>query len=179
VRDSQTIIASKNKDHIQMTAIERIERIIRSFSEKELTIAFAESCTGGFLSHMITNVSGSSNIFDRGVVSYSNQAKIEILKVEQKIIEEHGAVSRPVAFQMADNIRKISKVNIGIGVTGIAGPTGGTPQKPVGLVYIGFSTNIDGKIDTQVDKHIFKTSRVGFKKRVLGTVLSFLERFTN
>ncbi|MGV9172271.1 MAG: CinA family protein [Promethearchaeia archaeon] len=149
-----------------MTVIERIERIIKRFPEKNLTIAFAESCTGGFLSHMITNVSGSSKVYDRGVVSYSNQAKIEILNVDPEIIEQHGAVSREVAFQMANNIRDISEVNIGIGVTGIAGPTGGTPEKPVGLVYIGYSVQKNGDINTHVDRYVFKTSRIGFKKKV-------------
>lgn len=160
-----------------MSSIERIEKIIEQFSEKNLTIAFAESCTGGFLSHMITNVSGSSKIFDRAVVSYSNQAKIEILKIDPKALKEYGAVSKPVAFQMAQNIRKISGVNIGVGVTGIAGPTGGTLEKPVGLVYIGFSTEINNETETHVDRYVFKTSRIGFKKEVLKKVISFLEDF--
>ncbi|MFO8020563.1 MAG: CinA family protein [Promethearchaeia archaeon] len=160
-----------------MTVLDGIERIIEQFSQQNLTIAFAESCTGGFLSHMITNVSGSSMVFDRGVVSYSNQAKMEILNVNSESIEKNGAVSRSVAYQMANNIRDLSHVNIGIGVTGIAGPTGGTPEKPVGLVFIGFSTQIKNDINTFVDRYVFKTSRIGFKKKVLRKVLSFLEEF--
>jgi nicotinamide-nucleotide amidase len=153
--------------------LERIRRIIENFSANNLKIAFAESCTGGYLSHMITNVSGSSEIFDRGIVSYSNAAKIEILKVEKEEIKKRGAVSEPVAFQMAKNIRIFSNVDIGIGVTGIAGPTGGTPDKPVGLVYIGYST----KKETDVKRHIFDTSRLGFKEKVLEEVLDYLENF--
>ncbi|MFX0145568.1 MAG: CinA family protein, partial [Candidatus Hodarchaeota archaeon] len=123
-----------------MDILERISKIIKDFSNKNIKIAIAESCTGGFVSHMFTNISGASNVFERGVVCYSNQAKIDLVNVDPKIIESHGAVSEPVALQLANNIRKLSNVNIGIGISGIAGPTGGTPEKPVGLVYIGFST---------------------------------------
>ena len=156
-----------------MEILDRIKIIIDRFTEKNIRIALAESCTGGYISHMITNISGSSKVFDRGVVSYSNLAKIEILGVNSDDIKEYGAVSKPVAEQMAEKIRLGAKVDIGIGVTGIAGPTGATPEKPLGLVYIGFST----ENKTFVDKYIFKTDRINFKKLVLGKIIDFLENF--
>lgn len=103
-------------------------------------ISIAESCTGGLISHRITNVSGSSDYFESGFVSYSNEAKIEILKVPEEVIKLHGAVSSQTAKAMAVGIRMLRKTDIGVGVTGIAGPTGGTATKPVGLVYIALST---------------------------------------
>lgn len=105
----------------------------------EKTIAVAESCTGGMIGARLTNISGSSKYFERGVVSYSNQAKTEVLHVPQVIIEKHGAVSEEVAILMAEGVRKLAKTDYGLSVTGIAGPTGGTPQKPVGLVFVGFA----------------------------------------
>ena len=156
-----------------MVILERIKQIIQRFSERNVSIAVAESCTGGYISHMMTNVSGSSKFFERGVVSYSNRAKIDMLGVNPEDIEEYGAVSEPVANQMANNIRQRSDVDIGIGVTGIAGPTGGTTEKPVGLVYIGYST----EYKDVVKKYIFKTDRISFKKLVLQKILEFLEDF--
>ncbi|MEJ2248935.1 MAG: CinA family protein, partial [Candidatus Lokiarchaeota archaeon] len=138
---------------------------------KNLRIACAESCTGGYLCHMITNISGASNIFERGIVCYSNQAKMDLLNVNQEDLESYGAVSEPVGRQLAANVKTLANVDIGIGITGIAGPTGGTPEKPIGLVYIGYST----KSDTWVDKHNFNTDRIGFKKKVLEKVIHFLE----
>ena len=154
-----------------MNSLDRIKNIIENFSKRNLWIATAESCTGGYIAHMITNVSGASKVFERGIVCYSNEAKIEILKVDPKAIEEYGAVSEPVAWQLAHNVRKLSKVDIGVGITGIAGPTGGTKDKPVGLVYIGYSTDKE----TFVKKYVFKTDRISFKEKVLEEVISFLE----
>jgi len=122
---------------------------------------------------MITNFSGASKIFERGIVSYSNDAKIELLNVDTEIIQEFGAVSPQVAKILAENIRTISKVDIGIGITGIAGPLGGSKEKPVGLVYIGFST----ESDTIVEKRIFKTDRINFKKKVLDEIILMLEKY--
>ena len=110
-------------------------------------LAIAESCTGGYISHMFTNISGASNVFERGVVCYSNKSKVEVLNVDLISIEDAGAVSETVARQLAYNIRILSNVDIGIGITGIAGPTGGTKEKPVGLVYIGYSTKDEIKIE--------------------------------
>lgn len=155
-----------------MDVLERLERIIALFTKKNLKIAVAESCTGGYISHMITNISGASNVFERGIVCYSNQAKIDLVKVEQKTIEVYGAVSEEVVKQLASNIKKFSDVNIGIAVSGIAGPTGGTPEKPVGTVYIGFSTDEE----IVVKKFNLKSTRIEFKKMVLEKILDFLEQ---
>ena len=113
------------------------KKLVKILSKKKLKISFAESCTGGLLSSSITSISGSSTVFTIGLVTYSNQAKINILKVPKKIIIKHGAVSYESCLSMVKNLNKISKTNISVSITGIAGPNGGTKQKPVGLVYIG------------------------------------------
>ena len=133
--------------------LENVSRILR---EKSLKIATAESCTGGLIAHTITNISGSSEYFDRGFVTYSNEAKVELLNVSAKDLKENGAVSRIVAKSMAEGARKNSKADIGISTTGIAGPTGGTPEKPVGLVYIAVSNSQE----TIVKKFNFKGNRL-------------------
>jgi PncC family amidohydrolase len=101
-----------------------------------LTIATAESCTGGLLASRITDIPGSSDYFDRGLVTYSNAAKTELLGVPAETLAEHGAVSEPVALAMAEGVRRIAGADLGLGITGVAGPAGGTPEKPVGLVWI-------------------------------------------
>ena len=116
-----------------MDILKRIEKLIKDFSEQNLKISIAESCTGGFISHMFTNISGASKVFERGIVCYSNQAKIEMVNVDPTVIDKYGAVSENVVKQLAHNIRILSNVGIGIGISGIAGPTGGTPEKPVSL----------------------------------------------
>ncbi len=155
-----------------MDELERLEKIIENFTIKNLKIAIAESCTGGYVSHMITNISGASNVFERGIVCYSNQAKIDLLKVKPKSIEIHGAVSEKVVKQLAKNIKKLSNVEIGIGVSGIAGPTGGTPEKPVGTVFIGFSI----ESETEVKRFLFSANRIDFKKMVLEKIIDYLEQ---
>ena len=112
-------------------------QIINLLKRKKLKLAIAESCTGGMLSSAITSVSGSSKVFTIGFVTYSNQAKTGILKVPQKIIKKYGAVSVQCCLAMVDKLSKISKSTVCISITGIAGPKGGSKQKPVGLVYIG------------------------------------------
>lgn len=114
------------------------ETIAKILTERNLRIAVAESCTGGFISSRLTDISGSSNYFERGVVAYSNAAKVEILKVDEDSLQKFGAVSLEIAMQMAEGVRAISGADIGLSVTGILGPTGATFNKPVGLVYIGF-----------------------------------------
>jgi nicotinamide-nucleotide amidase len=99
-------------------------------------MATAESCSGGLLAHRLTNIPGSSDYFERGVVTYSNRAKTELLGVPEELIASQGAVSEPVAAAMAEGIRRVAGVDLGIGITGIAGPSGGSPEKPVGLVCI-------------------------------------------
>jgi nicotinamide-nucleotide amidase len=120
---------------------------------------------------MFTNISGASEVFERGIVCYSNQSKIDLLNINPKTIDEHGAVSEVVVQQLAKNIRMLSDVDIGIGISGIAGPTGGTLEKPVGLVFIGIST----KTETVVKKYNFKTDRLTFKEKVLEKIIQFLE----
>lgn len=117
-----------------------LNKIFLYFTSKNLSIATAESCTGGLIANTLTDLSGSSAYFDRGIVSYSNRAKIELLGISERMLVRYGAVSEQVARAMADGIRKISKVDIGMSTTGIAGPSGGSSDKPVGLVFIGIST---------------------------------------
>ena len=113
------------------------KKIISLIKRKKMKLAIAESCTGGMLSSAITSVSGSSKVFTMGLVTYSNQAKTSILKVPQKVIKKHGAVSVQCCLGMVNNLSKISKSKVCVSITGIAGPKGGSKQKPVGLVYIG------------------------------------------
>ena len=113
------------------------EKIFKLLKKKKLKMSVAESCTGGMLSSVITSVSGSSKVFTMGLVTYSNQSKNRLLKVPKQIIKKYGAVSVQCCFSMVNNLSKISKSNVAVSITGIAGPSGGTKQKPVGLVYIG------------------------------------------
>ena len=117
-----------------------------------MRISIAESCTGGLLSSAITSISGSSKVFTIGFVVYSNNSKINVLKVSKKIIKKYGAVSKQVCLAMVKNISKISKTSLSVSITGIAGPTGGTSRKPVGLVYIGIKK---GNL-IKVKKYLFK-----------------------
>ena len=112
-------------------------KLVKKLIQKKFKVSFAESCTGGLLSSTITSVSGSSKIFNLGLVAYSNKVKIDILKVPKKVITKYGAVSKECCLSMVKNLSKISKANISLSITGIAGPNGGTKLKPVGLVYIG------------------------------------------
>ena len=150
---------------------ERIRKIITIYTQNNIKLAIAESCTGGYVSHMITNISGASHVFERGIVCYSNQAKIDLLNVKPNSLEMHGAVSENIVNQLANNIRILADVDIGIGISGIAGPTGGTPEKPVGTVYVGFST----KKGTKVNRYNFEADRITFKKLVLVKIIDYLE----
>ena len=111
--------------------------LVKKLIKKKLKISFAESCTGGMLSSKITSIGGSSKVFGLGLITYSNQAKIKVLKINKNIINRYGAVSSECCRAMVVNLSKISKANINVSITGIAGPNGGSKQKPVGLVYIG------------------------------------------
>ena len=128
------------------------QKLVKLLSKKKLKISFAESCTGGLLSSSITSISGSSKVFTIGLVTYSNQSKISLLKVNKKTILKHGAVSYETCLSMVKNLSKISKTNISVSVTGVAGPKGGTKQKPVGLVYIGIKRGNK----TIIRKNLFK-----------------------
>ena len=132
-----------------------MKTLIKILTKKGFKIALAESCTGGLLASTITSISGASKIFNLGLVTYSNQAKIKILKVNSSIIRKYGAVSYECCYAMVNNLSKISKANINVSITGIAGPKGGTKQKPVGLVYIGVKKG--NKI--QINKYLFKSKK--------------------
>ena len=112
-------------------------KVFIKLKKKKLKISFAESCTGGMLSSIITSKNGSSKVFNLGLVTYSNKSKIDVLMVPKRIIKKYGAVSKECCLSMVNNLSKISKANISVSITGIAGPSGGTKQKKVGLVYIG------------------------------------------
>ena len=114
-----------------------MKNLVKKLIQKKLKISFAESCTGGMLSSSIASISGASKVFNLGLITYSNQTKINILKVKKSIIQKHGAVSAECCEAMVKNLSKISKAQINVSVTGIAGPNGGTKLKPIGLVYIG------------------------------------------
>ena len=114
-----------------------MKKLIKKLIQKKIKISFVESCTGGMLASSITSINGASKVFDLGLITYSNQTKINILKVKKSIIQKYGAVSAECCEAMVKNLSKISKAQINISVTGIAGPNGGTKLKPVGLVYIG------------------------------------------
>ena len=129
-----------------------MKNLVKILTKKKLKIAFAESCTGGMLASEITSISGASKVFGLGLVTYSNQAKITVLKVNKSIIQKYGAVSPQCCKAMVKNLSKISKAQINVSITGIAGPNGGTKKKPVGLVYIGVKKN--NKIF--ITKNVFK-----------------------
>ena len=129
-----------------------MKSLVKILIKKKLKISFAESCTGGLLTSSITSVSGASKIFNLSLITYSNQAKIKFLKVNKNIIKKYGAVSHECCLAMVNNLSRISKANINVSITGIAGPNGGTKQKPVGLVYIGIKRGSK----TQINKCFFK-----------------------
>ena len=148
-------------------------KLVKKLIQKKLKISFAESCTGGMLSSAITSVSGSSKVFNLGLITYSNKAKIDILKVPKKIISKYGAVSSECCLSMVKNLSKISRANISVSITGIAGPKGGAKLKPVGLVYI----EIKKGNKVVVQKNLFKSkNRISIQKattlKVLKTVLA-------
>ena len=152
------------------------QKIVSLLKRKKLRIAVAESCTGGMLSSAITSVSGSSKVFIVGLVTYSNQAKISILKVPKKIISKYGAVSVQCCLVMVNNLSKISKSKVCISITGIAGPRGGSKQKPVGLVYIGI--RIEKKV--VINKCNFKNKgRAYIQKQTVKKSLNLLSKLIN
>jgi len=145
--------------------------IVKKLIKKKLKVSFAESCTGGLLSSSITSISGSSKVFSLGLITYSNKTKVDILKVPNKIIKKYGAVSEECCLSMVKNLSKISKANISISITGIAGPNGGTKLKPVGLVYIGVKKG--NQIITK--KNLFKKkNRISIQKITVSTALNII-----
>ena len=132
-----------------------MKSLIKLLIRKKIKISVVESCTGGLLANAITSISGASKIFNLGLITYSNQAKIKILKVNKNIIKRFGAVSYECCYAMVNNLSRISKTNINVSITGIAGPRGGTKNKPVGLVFIGLKKG--NKI--QIIKCLFKSKK--------------------
>ena len=150
-----------------------MKSLIKILAKKKLKISVVESCTGGLLASNITSTSGASKVFNLGFVTYSNQAKIEILKVNKNIIRKYGAVSHECCSAMVNNLSKISKANINVSITGIAGPKGGTKLKPVGLVYIGIKKG--NKII--VNKCLFKSKkRSSIQKATVNKALNLILR---
>lgn len=157
------------------TVAERIGARLRDAGD---TLATAESCTGGLVASLVTDVPGASDYFDRGVVSYAYDAKRELLGVTREALDEHGAVSEPVARQMARRVRDLSGTTWGLSVTGVAGPSGGTEEKPVGTVYVGVAYAGEwGSGDSYADvrRHRLDGDRSSIKKRAAREALQFLE----
>ncbi len=146
-------------------------KVIRILTKKKLSVSFAESCTGGLLASTITSISGSSKVFNMGLITYSNNAKVKLLKVPKKTITKYGAVSHETCLSMVENLSKISKSNISISITGVAGPNGGTKQKPVGLVYVGLKKGRK----TIIKKNLFKNKgRISIQKATVKKVLKMI-----
>ena len=154
----------------------KVSNIIKKLKRKKLKISVAESCTGGMLSSAITSVSGSSKVFTLGLVAYSDQSKTKMLRIPKNIIRKYGSVSEQVCLAMVKNLNKISKTNISVSITGIAGPSGGSKIKPVGLVYVGIKKGSR----TEVKKYLFKNKGRSYIQRAavnksLGLILSLLK----
>ena len=152
------------------------QKIVSLLRKKKLKISFAESCTGGLLSSKITSISGSSKVFTLGLITYSNESKINILKIPKIILTKYGAVSYETCLSMVKNLGRISRTNISVSITGIAGPGGETKKKPVGLVYIGIKKGNK----TLVKKYLFKKKQRIFIQRAavkksLNLILSFIK----
>ena len=146
-------------------------KLVKLLTKKKLTVSFAESCTGGLLASSITSISGSSKVFNMGLVTYSDNAKVKLLKVPKKTISKFGAVSYETCLSMVKNLSKISKSNLSISITGIAGPNGGTKEKPVGLVYIGLKKG--SKII--IKKNLFKSKkRISIQKATVNQTLKMI-----
>ncbi len=152
-----------------------LEKIANLLKEKKIWIATAESCTGGLIGHMLTNIPGSSEYYKGGVVAYSNEIKIKVLGVKEETLKKYGAVSEQTAKEMAIGIKNLMDVDIGISTTGIAGPGGATPTKPVGLVYVGLAGE-----EVEARKFLFSGNRLqnkeNFAKSALNMLLEYLER---
>ena len=152
-----------------------MKSLVKKLTKKKLKISLAESCTGGLLASSITSISGASKIFNLGLVTYSNQAKIKFLKINKNIIRKYGAVSHECCLAMVNNLSKISKANINVSITGIAGPKGGTKKKPVGLVYIGVKKG--NKI--LVNRYLFKDKKRSLiQKATVKRALNLILRIT-
>jgi len=150
------------------------KKIVNLLKKKRLKISFVESCTGGLLSSSITSISGSSKVFTLGIVTYSNQSKVSLLKVPKNIIRKHGSVSHEACLSMVKNLNIISKTNISVSITGVAGPKGGTKKKPIGLAYIG----IQRGNKTLVRKYLLKNkNRISIQRATVNKALKLILNF--
>ena len=146
------------------------EELAKLFLKKKKTLSIAESCTGGLICHRLTNIPGSSKFFKAGLIVYSNETKIHLLKIPSQTLQKYGAVSEVVAEKMSQNIRQLLQTDFGVGITGIAGPTGGSVAKPVGLIFI----SVSSKEKTICRKFIFKGSRLKIKTQAAMQALKML-----
>jgi nicotinamide-nucleotide amidase len=173
IEQADTIIRSTLGSSVFSAADETLEEVVvKLLVQRNQTVAVAESCTGGLLANRITNVPGASAVFLAGYVCYANQAKLDMLDVEPQLIEKHGAVSEQVAYALAEHARACARSDYALATTGVAGPSGGSPEKPVGTVYIALAT-AGGTI---VRKLFFPTDRETFKQIATQTALELLRR---
>lgn len=167
-------VLSRLYPHVFGSGADTMEKVVGDLLRaRKLTLSLAESCTGGLIAHRITRVAGSSDYFERGLVTYSNISKTNILGVKKDTLDRYGAVSAETAREMAEGVRKMSRTDIAISVTGIAGPTGGTSEKPVGTVFIGMATNEE----IQVDRFLFWGTREMIQEIATETALDGLRRY--
>ena len=152
----------------------RAAALLDAYREKGLKIATAESCTGGLVAALLTEISGSSAVVERGFVTYSNEAKIELIGVPAELIADHGAVSEPVARAMAEGALAHSRADVAVGITGVAGPTGGTATKPVGLVHFGLARKGAGTI--HLERRYGDLGRENVRRRAVEDALDLLEQ---
>jgi len=155
----------------------QLKNLTTKLKKNKIKVAVAESCTGGLISYNLTKIPGASKYFMMGIVSYSNISKLDLLKVRQKTLTKYGAVSAEICKEMCNNLLKISKTNIAISVTGIAGPDGGTKKKPIGLVYVG----ICSKNKLEIKKFNFgkKLSRINIQNQTLKKTIELIENHIN
>jgi nicotinamide-nucleotide amidase len=174
IQNLEEIIRGKLQGRVFAVDQETLERIVGNLLRShQATLAVAESCTGGLIAHRLTDIPGSSDYFERGIVVYSNRAKIELLKVPEELLAAVGAVSGPVAEKMAEGVREISRSTLGLGVTGIAGPGGGSEGKPVGTVFIALT----GPRGTLSRKYQFWGNREQIKAISAHTAIDWVRRY--
>ncbi len=171
LQEAEQRIRAKIEGYIFGTDGDTLEGTIgRMLVDRKRTLAVAESCTGGLIGHRLTQISGSSSYFMEGAVTYSNEAKIQRLGVDPDLIRNQGAVSRPVALAMAEGIRQTAGTDLGLSVTGIAGPQGGTPQKPVGLTFIA----VADAAESRCERFVFQQDRIRNQERAAQAALNLL-----
>jgi nicotinamide-nucleotide amidase len=172
--EMERVIREKLEGRVFGVDQETLEEVVgRLLKERRATLAVAESCTGGLVAHRMTNIPGSSEYFERGVVAYSNQAKTELLQVPESLIAQRGAVSAPVAEIMAEGVRHLSRATLGLGITGISGPTGGSAEKPVGTVFIALA----GPDGTVSRRYQFWGERDQVKMVAAQTAMEWVRRY--